>query len=154
MLIGLLACSKIVTKSSYDDLERVVSEKIDDTEKEEGGVLYISVDGNVLDVVTEDNLTVDALLEYLSESDLEIEMEDYGGFEKVGPLGFALPTYDASITTDVGDIVLYQGDKLVLFYGSNTWRYTRIGRIQNNSQLELRKILGNGDISVKLSSKK
>ena len=76
-------------------------------------------------------------------------MRDYGGFEKVGPLGQSLPTSNSQTTTQSGDIVLYQGNQVVIFYGSNTWSYTRLGRIDNLSGWE--EALGRGDVSVTFS---
>ena len=81
------------------------------------------------------------------------EGQDYGGFEKVGPLGRTLPSSDTQITTQAGDVILYSGNQIVLFYGSNSWSYTRIGRMEYNSLNELKSFLkaGEGDISVTLS---
>ena len=78
---------------------------------------------------------------------------DYGGFEKVGALGFSLPTDNSQITTQAGDVILYNGDNIVLFYGSNSWSYTRLGRIKYSSLDELKSFLkaGGGEISVTLS---
>ncbi len=75
----------------------------------------------------------------------------YGGFEQVGSLGASLPRSDTRITTQAGDIVLYAGDQIVVFYGSNTWAYTRLGRITDLSPEELAALLGKGDVSLTLS---
>ena len=85
----------------------------------------------------------------LAGGDITIQMRDYGGFEKVGPLGQSLPTSNSQTTTQSGDIVLYQGNQVVIFYGSNTWSYTRLGRIDNLSGWE--EALGRGDVSVTFS---
>ena len=81
------------------------------------------------------------------------EANDYGGFEKVGLLGRTLPTSDTQITTQAGDVILYSGNQIVLFYGSNTWSYTRLGKMQYESLDELKSFLkaGEGNISVTLS---
>ena len=78
---------------------------------------------------------------------------DYGGFEKVGGIGRTLPSNDSQITTGPGDVILYNSDQIVLFYGSNSWSYTRIGKIQYGTLEELKSFLkaGNGNISVSLS---
>lgn len=88
----------------------------------------------------------------LADGPLTIEVSDYGGFEKVGPLGQRLPTENTQTTTQAGDIVLYQGDQIVLFYGSNSWSYTRLGRIDDLTGWA--EALGGGDLSVTLSLQK
>jgi hypothetical protein len=89
----------------------------------------------------------------LSEASIIYEADDYGGFEKVGPLGRSLPTSNSQITTQAGDVILYNGNQLVLFYGSNSWSYTRIGRMEYGTLDELKSFLkaGQGKISVTLS---
>ena len=78
-------------------------------------------------------------------------MHDYGNFEKVGPLGQSLPTNNEQIHTQAGDLILYQGDQFVIYYDTNTWNFTRLGRINHVSAQELREVLGDGDVSVTLS---
>ena len=78
-------------------------------------------------------------------------MQDYGGFEKVGDFGFNLVTNDKQITTEPGDLVLYEGDQLVIFYGKNSWSYTRLGKIQNVTAKDLKAAFGNGDVTVTIS---
>ena len=78
-----------------------------------------------------------------------IEMEDYGSFEKVGALGQSLPTENVQTTTQAGDIVLYQGNQIVLFYGSNSWSYTRLGKIDDLTGWE--QALGDADVTVTFS---
>jgi len=78
-------------------------------------------------------------------------MSLYGGFEQVGPVGRNLPRDDRQITTVPGDIVLYSGNRIVVFYGSNSWSYTKLGHISDKSNAELAKLLGNGDITLTLS---
>ncbi len=78
-------------------------------------------------------------------------MSMYGGFEQVGPLGADLPRDDVQTAAQAGDIVLYSGDQIVVFYGSNSWAYTRLGRITDKSASELADLLGNGGVSMTLS---
>ena len=80
--------------------------------------------------------------------DIIVKANEYGGFEKVGNLGFSLPKNDTYITTSAGDIVLYQGNQISLFYNSNSWNYTRIGKIQNVSEIELKNVLGKDDVDI------
>ena len=96
----------------------------------------------------EDNDSVYELMNKLDEKDISLSLRDYGGFEKVGDLGFSLSSSDKRIKTEYGDVVLYHGNQLVLFYGSNTWEYTRIGHILNITEDELRNILGDGEVSI------
>nr|WP_321453992.1 cyclophilin-like fold protein [uncultured Carboxylicivirga sp.] len=97
-----------------------------------------------------DNSSVDALLELIENSPLTIAMSDYGNMEKVGPIGTTLPRNDESITTGPGDLILYQGSALVIYYKPNTWSFTRLGKIDNVTQTELQNILGTGDVTVTL----
>lgn len=98
-----------------------------------------------------DNAAAVALVERLRMGSVTIEMSDYGGWEKVGSFGFDLPTSDEQITTNPCEFVLYQGDRLVIFYGSNSWSYTRLGKIDSVTQAELVEILGSGDVTVTLA---
>ena len=115
--------------------------------------INITVAGKTLPVKIEDNVATQALVEALQEAPITYKAHDYGGFEKVGPLGRSLPDNDAQTTTHAGDMVLYNGNQIVLFYGSNFWNYTRLGKIQYGSLDELKSFLkaGDGDISVTLS---
>lgn len=114
-------------------------------------VINLKVNNHVLMVKLEDNSAAKALMNKLKKSDITIHAEDYGGFEKVGDLGFSLPRSDKYITTSAGDIVLYEGDEISLFYNSNSWSYTRLGKVQNIK--DLKKILGTGDVKMVLSLK-
>ena len=101
----------------------------------------------------EDNEATKTLVAALREASITYEADDYGGFEKVGALGRSLPTSNAQITTQPGDVILYSGNQLVLFYGSNSWSYTRIGKMDFGTLDELKSFLkaGQGKISVTLS---
>ncbi|MBQ5402660.1 MAG: NAD(P)H-dependent oxidoreductase [Bacteroidales bacterium] len=115
--------------------------------------IKITVSGKSLPVKIEDNDATKALVAALRESSISYEAHDYGGFEKVGALGLSLPANDTQITTQPGDVILYSGNQIVLFYGSNSWSYTRIGKIQYGSLDELKDFLqaGQGNITVTLS---
>lgn len=115
--------------------------------------IIISVSGKTLPIDIENNDATNALVAALREAPITYEADDYGGFEKVGPLGRSLPTSDTQITTQAGDVILYSGNQIVLFYGSNTWSYTRLGKMQFESLDELKSFLkaGEGNISVTLS---
>ena len=101
-------------------------------------------------VAWEDNASVEALRALAAEG-LTIEMSMYGGFEQVGSIGQSLPRDDQQTTTTSGDIVLYSGNQLVVFYGSNSWAYTRLGRITDQTPEQMKALLGNGDVTITLS---
>ena len=109
---------------------------------------YIKVNNNVLNIELEDNSATIELKERLKNGDIVVNAHEYGGFEKVGDLGFSLTREDTNITTSAGDIVLYQGNQISLFYNSNSWSYTKLGKILNVSSSELKNILGNGDVTI------
>ncbi len=115
--------------------------------------IKLIVNEHELIVELEDNEAVSELLKRLKYGILLINAEDYGNFEKVGELGFSLPTSDKTITTTFGDIMLYQGDKICLYYDVNTYSFTKLGHIKDISKEELIRLLGDGDITYKLSLK-
>lgn len=116
-------------------------------------VINITIDGKTLPINLVDNAATRELVAALQQSSITYEADDYGGFEKVGALGRSLPTSNSQITTEAGDVILYSGNQIVLFYGSNSWSYTRLGRIKYQSLNELKSFLkaGQGRISVTLS---
>ena len=97
----------------------------------------------------ENNAAVEELLNMMKEGPVTVQMDDYSGFEKVGPLGKSLTASNSQTTTAAGDIVLYNGNNIVMFYGSNSWSYTRIGKIDDLSDWE--KALGSGSITAVFS---
>ena len=109
--------------------------------------IVLLINNKRLSISLEDNLATKKLINILKEKDIVINAYDYGNFEKVGELGFNLPTEDKKITTNYGDIVLYNGNEISLFYNSNTWSYTKLGHINNISKEELINIIGNDDIT-------
>lgn len=113
--------------------------------------LRIKIGGNSLVAVLEDNSSAKALKELLNEKPLTIPASNYGGFEKVCELGKSLPTNDVQTTAHAGDICLYNGNKIVIFYGSNSWSYTRLGRISGADSSELKTILSGSDTEITLS---
>ena len=97
----------------------------------------------------EDNSSAEALAEKLSEGEISVDMSDYGNFEKVGDLPWELPTNDESITTEPGDIILYQGNKITIYYDENTWDFTRLAKIEDVTTEELLEALGTDDVTVR-----
>ena len=139
------------TKSSDDETDdqkqTIVMNDSNDFEKDANMIMTIG--DTKVDVSWEDNDSVRELRE-LASSGITIQMSMYGGFEQVGSIGQSVTRNDKQTTTEPGDIVLYSGNQLVVFYGSNSWSYTRLGKI-NLSDKELEKLLGNGDVTIILS---
>lgn len=123
-----------------------------DTEQEIE-IMYIHIGDKTLEVKLENNAACEQLKIRLSSGDIVYTAGDYGGFEKVGNIGFSLPTDDKYMTSSCGDVYLYCGNQIVIFYGSNSWEYTPIGKIQNADEGEIRAALGagSGDVQIILS---
>ena len=129
------------------------STNLEDNNTEENKVdnmnkIQIKVNNQVLDVELEDNSSAKAFVEKLKDGDIIVNAHDYGNFEKVGDLGFSLPTNDEKITTGPGDLILYQGDQITLYYDTNTWSFTKLGKVNGIAQDELKNILGSGDVTL------
>ena len=111
--------------------------------------MNVNVNGQDFTATLENNSAVDALVQMMKNGPVTLQLSDYVGFEKVGPLGQSLPASNSQTTTHAGDIVLYQGNQIVMFYGSNSWSYTRLGHIDDLTGWE--EALGSGDVTVTLS---
>ena len=111
----------------------------------------ITANGRTMTATLADTEAARQLLARLGDGAVTVRMNDYGGFEKVGDLPWALPTSNRQITTSAGDIMLYQGDNIVIFYGSNSWSYTPLGRIDGASASEVSNFLSGSSINVILS---
>ena len=135
IILGLVSCTAVSGDDSIDDSVKV---KIND---------------NVFDVKLENNSATQEFIKELKKGNVTVNASEYGGFEKVGELGFSLPTNDENIGTNPGDIVLYQGDKISLFYGSHAWSYTKLGKIDNVDSNKLKEVLGSGDVTLEFSLK-
>jgi hypothetical protein len=145
---------KMQIDDQVEDIEVSTSEETNfDTEKKELNQMNIQVGEYSFTANLEDNSSVDALKEYLSDGPVTLSLEDYAGMEKVGDLGISIPSNDEQMNTSAGDIILYQGRSFVIYYGSNSWSLTRLGNIENISADELKEVLGSGDVDVTLSLK-
>lgn len=113
--------------------------------------LYISAKGETRTATLADNPATEALCGLLANGPVTIDMHDFGGWEKVGDLPESLPTSNSQITARPGDIMLYQGDQMVIFYGDNSWSYTRLGKIDGATASDLQSWLGSGSVTVALS---
>ena len=115
--------------------------------------IYITIDGVTKSATLVDNSATQELMTKLQSSPVTVTLNSNGGFEIWGALGFSLPTSNEQINAQPGDIVLYNGSNICIFYGSSSWSYTRLGHIDDLSESELRTFLkaGENNISVTLS---
>ncbi len=114
--------------------------------------ISIKITGNsgshTLTATLADNSSATAFYQLLEKGPLTVKMSDYGNFEKVGSLGTSLPRNDTQITTSAGDIILYQGNQITIYYDINSWNFTRLGKVDGVTQAELKQILGKGDVTA------
>ena len=115
--------------------------------------MYLTIGGMTKTATLVGNSSTEALVAQLQQGDITYEAHDYGNFEKVGDLGQSFPTADHQVTTSAGDIVLYNGNNICIFYGSNSWSYTRIGKLDGMSAEDVRRFVnaGGGNVTVTLS---
>ena len=153
VLVTLSGCMSVSPESgkpaAKDGGDDTLTEP-DESEEEQTSMMRMKINGTPVTVAWEDNESAAALKE-LAAGGLEIRMSMYGGFEQVGSIGQRLPASDVQTTTSSGDIVLYSSSQLVVFYGSNSWAYTRLGHITDKTPEEMRALLGSGDVTVTLS---
>ena len=126
-----------------DEMKRMVTVTFD---------MQMKIGDTPVSVTWEDNDAVKALAEMTAGDWHDYQLSMYGGFEQVGPLGSSLPSDDVQTSTSAGDIVLYQSNQIVVFYGDNSWAYTRLGHITDKSPEELAELLGNGDVTISLKT--
>ncbi len=132
--------------------EETQSETGTETEEEPAvKTMTLKIDDTTVSVDWEENESVAALTELVKNKPLTIQMSMYGGFEQVGSIGKSLPKNDVQITTQAGDIVLYSGSQIVVFYGSNSWAYTRLGHISDKSASQMKDLLANGNVTIEIS---
>lgn len=145
LVLCLAACS---TASHPSPTSTISPESKEDTTVDTH-TFYLTVEGVTFPATFADNQGAEALADLLTDGPLTLSLEDYGGFEKVGSLGQSLPTSNTHMSTQSGDIVLYQGNQIVLFYGSNAWSYTRLGQVTDLTGWQ--EALGHGDVTVTFS---
>ena len=114
-------------------------------------MMNIEVNGTNIQVKLYENSSAEAVKRLLRKGPFAIHMEDYANMEKFGSFGMQFPTNDERITTQAGDVILSEGNLLVIYYAPNTWKFTRLGKVQNLSESELKKVLGKGDITATLT---
>ncbi len=129
-----------------------ICEKEDSTTMKDRIKLIVN-NGKIFTAKLENNSSARALKEILEKGDISIQMQDYANMEKVGPIGKTLPGNDTQTTTAPGDLILYQGKYFVIYYAPNSWNFTRLGKIENINENELKSALGEGNATVILSIK-
>ncbi len=120
-------------------------------EKNENTNLTLSVDGTQLRVKWENNASVSALKELAADGNFTIKAHQYGGFEQVGSLPQRIESNDVHMTAEPGDIMLYSSNSVVVYYGTNTWSYTKLGHIENLSEAELQELLSGETVTLTFS---
>lgn len=139
LVIAFTACAtQAAEQPTLPNNNETVSEETMVEEKE----LILSINGSEVSVNWEDNETVSELIAYTKKENIVVNTTVYGGFEQVGSLPQSFSRNDVRMTTEPGDIVLYSGNQIVLFFGSNSWSYTKLGHIEGLSVDELSDLLG------------
>ena len=145
-LVLVSGCSNSMEDEKQETDQTETAEK---NHNEENIEMKLIISDTEVPVTWEDNDSVRAIMDMISDRQLTVQMSMYGGFEQVGELGQSIVRDDRQITTSPGDIVLYAGNSIVVFYGSNSWAYTKLGHI-NLSDDQLRDLLGNEDVKITL----
>ena len=151
MLLAVTACHEKKTAPKTQPIENTrnsLTEETSDERTDTGMKMYIN--DKEIPVTWENNPSVSALKSDLQAGDIVVSMSMYSNNEQVGPLDKSYPSNDVQTTTNNGDIVLYRSDQIVLFYGSNSWAYTRLGKM-DLSENEVVNLLSNGDVSIRLT---
>jgi len=143
--------TEVTEQELSEDMTENETVNVTETGDVEGNIMKITAGDTVFTATLADNSSAEALKELLSEGSLTINMSDYGSMEKVGPIGTSLPRNDEQIATEAGDIILYQGSSLVIYYDTNSWNFTRIGKIEGVTGEELLEAFGGGDLTVTFS---
>jgi hypothetical protein len=132
----------------------VMERQTETTAEEENVQIYITVGNDILTAIPENNSSAEAFVALLQENPITVNMSDYAGMEKVGSLGLSLPRNDTQLNVSAGDVILYQGNQITIYYGTNSWSFTKLAAIPNITGDELLKILGTGDVDVTFSVSK
>lgn len=152
---ALVALSALAAGCAYEGEPAQNGGITQDTQdtQEVAEIMYITVGSEKLLTDLEDNPSSRALAERLRGGDITVTLNDYGDMEKVGALGFTLPRSDASISVRPGDVILYLGNQLTIYYDANSWNFTRLGHIRGvDSREEMLELLGGkGEITITLS---
>lgn len=145
LVMGFSACGN-ETQSNDSESASVERKKTEEVEDMTAMKMSVTIGEKSFTATLENNAATHELVKMMEKASISIDMDDYSGFEKVGSLGKSLPTDNRKMTTQAGDIVLYSGNQIVMFYGSNSWDYTKIGRIDDLSGWE--DALGTGSVTA------
>lgn len=155
-VLGLSACGNgsSPADSAPPPSQSVISEQEssqsqDNSSSQEEPMLKITVGDQELLATFANNSSAEAFQDLLAQGPVTVSMDDYGGFEKVGSLGTTLTRNDTRITTQPGDVILYQGNQITIYYGTNTWNFTRLAKINDSTDLQAK--LGTGTVQVTFS---
>ena len=149
IVFSLLGCSN--NNNNLSDLDKTNETENPKNTSEmdsEEGIFVMKIDNIVVDITWEKNDSVNELMEY-AKNGITITMHQHGGFEQVGPIGKTITSNDSQITTNPGDVVLYSSNQIVVFFGTNSWSYTKLGHI-NMNQSELNSLLNKSNVTLKL----
>lgn len=151
-LFFLVACSDAASHSSQPETQTPKSSASSTSKVGEAPVkLKIHVNDTAFTATFEENSSAKAFAEFLAQGDMTLDMHDYGSFEKVADLPRSFPRNDKQIDTDAGDIILYQGNSITIYYDKNSWNFTRLARIDNVNKKRLQQILGKGNVKATFS---
>lgn len=149
-ITGTAAETSEITAAVHTESENGSEPEREAIAGENGAVtMNVQIGSSTFTATLEDNPAVESFVKMMENAPVVIQMSDYSGFEKVGSIGTSLPASNSQTTTHSGDIVLYNGNQIVIFYGSNSWSYTRLGKIDDLSGWE--DALGSGDVTVTFS---
>ena len=150
-LFFLVACSDAASHSSQPETQTPKSSANSSAQTEALVKLKIHVNDTTFTATLEENSSAKAFAEFLAQGDMTLDMHDYGSFEKVADLPRSFPRNDKQIDTDAGDIILYQGNSITIYYDKNSWNFTRLARIDNVNKKRLQQILGKGNVKATFS---
>ena len=155
--LALFSCEK-VQPAQIPELQKEEEKKPEDNNQnnnERTTTLYLSIGGVTKSATLVSNSSTEALVAQLQKGDITYEAHDYGDFEKVGALGYTFPQNNEQINTEPGDLILYQGSNLCIYYDTNSWNFTRIGKLDNMTQADIKTWVkaGGGNVNVTLSLK-
>ena len=151
VIISFITINNLKKETKEDNNKSNNQEFIDKEDNNMNYNLKITVNNEELILDLANNEATKELISKLKEQDIVVNASEYDNFEKVGSLGFSLPTSDKYLKTEPGDLMLYQGNQITLFYNSNSWNYTKLGKVTNKNNEELTRILGKDDVVMTLS---
>ena len=156
-VLSLSACEKIPALPEQEEKQEDQKRPEDngqqnENDKTQSMTMNITAGGKTITATLADNATAKALSEKLKSGSVTVEMKA-NGFEHYGPLGFSLERHDEEVTAVSGDIMLYNGNNICIFYGNNSWSYTPLGKVDEKTADELKAFFGTGTVSVTYSLK-